>query len=112
MTSAYHFVIIRHTSYVTAGGGGHVDRGRRIRFSSTLTPPPGTAMPRGPSIPPYLTAGASSRTHHALLAQLSQADSAQEEDQIIAHHLTQAKAVLQSNDVNTVGFSCRYCEKI
>ncbi|OXG23626.1 hypothetical protein J008_03696 [Cryptococcus neoformans] len=58
-------------------------------------------MPRGPSIPPYLTAGASSRTHHALLAQLSQADSAQEEDQIIAHHLTQAKAILQSNDVNT-----------
>lgn len=64
-------------------------------------------MPRGPSIPPYLTAGASSRAHHALLAQLSQADSTQEEDQIVVHHLTQARAVLHSRDVNTVGFSKR-----
>ncbi|KJD99639.1 hypothetical protein I311_06774 [Cryptococcus gattii NT-10] len=67
-------------------------------------------MPRGPSIPPYLTSGASSRAHHALLAQLSHADSPQEEDRIIAHHVHQAKAVLQSTDLNTVRFVTRCVE--
>lgn len=61
-------------------------------------------MPRGPSIPPYLTSGASSRAHHSLLAQLSHADSPQEEDRIIAHHVHQAKAALQSTELNTVRF--------
>lgn len=81
--------------------------GHRIRLLSPLCPLQvfiTLTMPRGPSIPPYLTSGASSRAHHALLAQLSHADSPQEEDRIIAHHVHQAKAALQSTDLNTVRF--------
>lgn len=109
LTIAYHIVIApRHHRYVTKAVEAMLIIARRpylslapLQVFITLT------MPRGPSIPPYLTSGASSRAHHALLAQLSHADSPQEEDRIIAHHVHQAKAVLQSTDLNTVRFVTR-----
>ncbi|TYJ54240.1 hypothetical protein B9479_005084 [Cryptococcus floricola] len=54
-----------------------------------------------PSLPPYLTSGASSRTHHALLARLNQAASPHEEDAIISEHLSHAKTLFRSQDQNT-----------
>ncbi|ODO01938.1 hypothetical protein L198_02668 [Cryptococcus wingfieldii CBS 7118] len=53
-----------------------------------------------PSLPPYLTSGASSRTHHALLARLNQAASPHEEDAIISEHLSHAKTLFRSQDQN------------
>ncbi|WRT65256.1 uncharacterized protein IL334_002199 [Kwoniella shivajii] len=60
-------------------------------------------MPRSPStsLPPYLTSGASSRTHHGLLVKLHEAASAQEEDELISNEITKAKAVLSSKGQST-----------
>ncbi|WVQ76389.1 hypothetical protein IAR50_006055 [Cryptococcus sp. DSM 104548] len=54
-----------------------------------------------PPLPPYLTSGASSRTHHALLARLNEAASPREEDAIISEHLSHAKSLFQSRDQST-----------
>jgi hypothetical protein len=48
------------------------------------------------SIPPYLTSGASSRAHHALIAALNETKSVQEEDGIVEREIRRAKEVLIS----------------
>jgi type IV secretory pathway protease TraF len=45
-------------------------------------------------IPPYLTSGASSRAHHALLVKLHEAASDQEERGILAKEVVRLKEVL------------------
>ncbi|WVF70367.1 hypothetical protein IAT40_005157 [Kwoniella sp. CBS 6097] len=46
------------------------------------------------TLPPYLTSGASSRAHHALLVRLNKAGSTQEEDEIISKEVKRAREVL------------------
>ena len=55
------------------------------------------------NLPPYLTSGASSRAHHALLVKLHQADSAQEERRIVSEEVARLKDVLAIPGQNTVG---------
>ncbi|WVQ97544.1 hypothetical protein IAU59_004658 [Kwoniella sp. CBS 9459] len=55
------------------------------------TPPSSTHRA---TLPPYLTSGASSRAHHALLVRLNEAGSSQEEDEIISEEISRAKGVL------------------
>ncbi|KAK8846534.1 hypothetical protein IAR55_005620 [Kwoniella newhampshirensis] len=56
---------------------------RSISNTSTIT-----------SLPPYLTSGASSRAHHALLVKLHSAKSNYEEDEVIRGEIVRAKEVL------------------
>jgi len=48
------------------------------------------------AIPPYLTSGASSRAHHALIVALNEAKSVQEEDAIVEREIRRAREVLSS----------------
>lgn len=60
-----------------------------------------------PNLPPYLTSGASSRAHHALLVKLHEADSSQEERQIISNEITRLKDVLGVPGQSTVSYDIR-----
>ncbi|WWD21853.1 hypothetical protein CI109_106341 [Kwoniella shandongensis] len=53
------------------------------------------------SLPPYLTSGASSRAHHALLVRLHGAKSVQEEDGIIREEIKRVKEVLSVRGQST-----------
>ncbi|WVR04238.1 hypothetical protein IAU60_001238 [Kwoniella sp. DSM 27419] len=50
--------------------------------------------PAPASLPPYLTSGASSRAHHALLVRLNEAASQYEEDEVVSREIALAKEVL------------------
>ncbi|WVQ81698.1 hypothetical protein IAT38_003823 [Cryptococcus sp. DSM 104549] len=47
-----------------------------------------------PALPPYITSGASSRAHHALLVRLNDALSPQEEDAVISQYVAEARSAL------------------
>ncbi|KAK4686473.1 hypothetical protein P7C73_g3652, partial [Tremellales sp. Uapishka_1] len=47
-----------------------------------------------PSLPPYLTSGASSRAHHALLVKLNESSSVQEEEGILLQEIVRARQTL------------------
>lgn len=55
-----------------------------------------------PSLPPYLTSGASSRAHHSLLVKLHEASSDQEERVIIRDEISRVKAALAIANQSTV----------
>nr|XP_019047754.1 hypothetical protein I302_04371 [Kwoniella bestiolae CBS 10118]OCF26684.1 hypothetical protein I302_04371 [Kwoniella bestiolae CBS 10118] len=59
-------------------------------------------MPRSSSsLPPYLTSGASSRSHHGLLVKLNEAASNQEEDEIISGEIKKAREILSVRGQST-----------
>ncbi|WWC87415.1 uncharacterized protein L201_002304 [Kwoniella dendrophila CBS 6074] len=59
-------------------------------------------MPRtATTLPPYLTSGASSRAHHALLVKLHEATSPQEEDEIISKEIEKARDALSVRGQST-----------
>lgn len=53
-------------------------------------------------LPPYLTSGASSRAHHALLVKLHEATSDQEEREVLAKEVARLKEVLAFRGQSTV----------
>lgn len=55
------------------------------------------------SLPPYLTSGASSRSHHALLVKLHEARSVQEEDEILRKEIVRQKDLMMAKGQSTVG---------
>ena len=55
-----------------------------------------------PSLPSYLTSGASSRAHHAFLVRLNQCESDQEEDEVIEGELGKAKKELGVKGVTSL----------
>jgi hypothetical protein len=54
------------------------------------------------SLPPYLTSGASSRSHHALLVKLHEAKSGQEEDEILRKEIMRQKELMGVKGQSTV----------
>lgn len=54
------------------------------------------------SLPSYLTSGASSRNHHALLVALHEARSIQEEQAIVVKEVERCREVLRSKRLSTV----------
>jgi len=55
-----------------------------------------------PSLPPYLTSGASSRSHHSLLVKLHEAKSDQEEDEILEKEIVRQKELMSAKGQSTV----------
>ncbi|OCF33953.1 hypothetical protein I316_04299 [Kwoniella heveanensis BCC8398] len=62
---------------------------------------PAASSSSHPSLPPYLTSGASSRAHHALLVRLNEASSTQEEDEIISKEIGRAKEAMTTKGLST-----------
>jgi len=58
-----------------------------------------------PSLPPYLTSGASSRSHHALLVKLHEAKSDQEEDEILEKEILRQKELMGVKGQSTVCYT-------
>jgi len=58
-----------------------------------------------PSLPPYLTSGALSRSHHALLVKLHEAKSDQEEDEIVEKEIERQKDLMNAKGQSTVCYS-------
>lgn len=56
------------------------------------------------SLPPYLTSGASSRSHHALLVKLHEAKSDQEEDEIVGKEVLRQSEVMGVKGQSTVSY--------
>jgi hypothetical protein len=54
------------------------------------------------SLPAYLTSGASSRSHHALLVKLHEAKSDQEEDEILRKEIMRQKELMGVKGQSTV----------
>jgi AP-4 complex subunit epsilon-1 len=54
------------------------------------------------SLPPYLTSGASSRSHHALLVKLHEAKSDQEEADVTSKEIERLKDVMSVKGQSTV----------
>jgi hypothetical protein len=61
-----------------------------------------------PSLPPYLTSGASSRSHHALLVKLHVAKSDQEEDEIVEKEIGRLKDIMSLKGQSTVCYLNAY----
>jgi hypothetical protein len=62
-------------------------------------------MPNSQSrFPVYLTSGASSRAHHALLAKLHDVSTAQEEDSILLAEIRRIRDLINSKSVQTVSY--------
>jgi hypothetical protein len=59
------------------------------------------------TLPPYLTSGASSRAHHALLVKLNAAQSGQEEDVIIREEMVRARETLAAAGTSQVSLVTR-----
>jgi len=59
------------------------------------------------ALPPYLTSGASSRSHHALLVKLHEAKSEQEEDQILRQEIMRQKELMAVKGQSTVCYTSR-----
>lgn len=57
------------------------------------------------SLPAYLTSGASSRSHHALLVKLHEAKSDQEEDEILGKEIMRQKELMGVKGQSTVCFT-------
>lgn len=54
------------------------------------------------ALPPYLTSGAASRAHHALLVKLHEADSEQEQEDILTAEVRRIKLALSTKDTSMV----------
>lgn len=54
------------------------------------------------TLPPYLTSGAASRSHHALLVKLHEAASEQEQEDILAAEVRRIKLALSTKDSSSV----------
>lgn len=59
------------------------------------------------ALPPYLTSGASSRSHHALLVKLHEAKSDLEEDEILRQDIIRQKELMAVKGQSTVCLTSR-----